>query len=102
MLYKHVGYAIIIHNRILRLRITLIPYQNTQISQQLNLSFRITVLLPFNLTKKSKFNTFAKLKSQENKQNYLFLDELGEEFLGLNGGDIAAIVTPNENAAFDI
>ena len=32
----------------------------------------------------------------------LFLDELGEEAFGLNGGDIATIIPPNENAAFDV
>lgn len=31
-----------------------------------------------------------------------FLDELGEEALGLDGGDVAPVVTPNENAPFDI
>lgn len=32
----------------------------------------------------------------------LFLDELGEEAFGLDGGDIAAVVAPNEDAAFDV
>lgn len=33
---------------------------------------------------------------------YLFLDELGEEALGLNGRDITTEVAPDQNAAFDI
>lgn len=32
----------------------------------------------------------------------LFLDELGEEAFGFNGGDITTVIAPNENAAFDV
>lgn len=32
----------------------------------------------------------------------LFLDELSEEALGLDGGDVAAVVAPDQNAAFDV
>lgn len=32
----------------------------------------------------------------------LFLDKLGEEAFSFNSGDIAAIIAPNENTAFDI
>uniref|UniRef100_A0A2P2K8P6 Uncharacterized protein n=1 Tax=Rhizophora mucronata TaxID=61149 RepID=A0A2P2K8P6_RHIMU len=49
VLYKHVCDSIIIHHRILRLRIS------------------------------------------------LFLDELGEEALGLDGGDVATVVAPHQN-----
>lgn len=33
---------------------------------------------------------------------YLFLDELGEETLGLSSRDIATVVAPNQNSAFDV
>jgi hypothetical protein len=32
----------------------------------------------------------------------LFLDELGEEAFGFDGGDIATVVAPDENATFDV
>lgn len=32
----------------------------------------------------------------------LFLDELGEEALGLNSRDIAPVITPHQNATFDV
>jgi len=32
----------------------------------------------------------------------LFFNEFGEEAFGFDGGDIAAVVTPNEDAAFDV
>lgn len=39
-------------------------------------------------------------KSKRKKD--LFVDELSEEALGLDGGDVATIVAPDENAAFDV
>ena len=32
----------------------------------------------------------------------LFIDEFGEETFGFDGGDVAAVVTPDEDAAFDV
>ena len=32
----------------------------------------------------------------------LFLDELGEEALGLNSRDIAPVIAPHQNSAFDV
>lgn len=32
----------------------------------------------------------------------LFFYELGEEAFGFEGGDIATVIAPNENAAFDV
>jgi hypothetical protein len=32
----------------------------------------------------------------------LFIDEFGEESFGFDGGDVAAVVTPDEDAAFDV
>ena len=40
----------------------------------------------------------TKLKKKTN----LFLDELGEETLGLNSRDITTIVAPDQNATFDV
>jgi len=54
VLDEHVGHAVVVHNRILSLRIG------------------------------------------------LFFDEFGEEAFGVEGGDIAAVVAPDEDAAFDV
>lgn len=32
----------------------------------------------------------------------LFIDEFGEETFGFDGGDVAAVVTPDEDATFDV
>lgn len=32
----------------------------------------------------------------------LFLEELGEKALGLNGSDVATVVAPHQNAALDV
>lgn len=39
---------------------------------------------------------------QYQREAHLLLDELLEEALGLNGGDITAVVAPNQNAALDV
>ena len=41
-------------------------------------------------------------KGNKIRKRNLFLDELREEAFGLSGGDVAAVVTPDENATFDI
>ena len=33
---------------------------------------------------------------------HLFLDEFGEETLGLSSGDVAAVIAPDEDATFDV
>lgn len=32
----------------------------------------------------------------------LFIDEFGEAFFSLNGSDIASVIAPNKNTAFDV
>lgn len=39
---------------------------------------------------------------EEERKGDLFLDELGEEAFGVDGGDVATVVAPNQDAAFDV
>lgn len=87
MLNKHIRNTVIVNNRILRLFISL-----TKKKRKLKLElYKITarsVNLNLDLRNGSGMN--------------LFIDEFGEETFGFDGGDVAAVVTPDEDAAFDV
>lgn len=57
--------------------------------------------LELTLTKNQTTLIYQEIADEETRI-YLLLDELGKEALRLDGGDIAAVVVPHQNAALDV
>jgi len=83
VLDEHVGHAVVVHNRILSLRIGLQQKEKQEElgAREWECEIRFT---------------------RERKRWNLFFDEFGEEAFGVEGGDVAAVVAPDEDAAFDV
>ena len=83
MLNEHVGDAVVEHDRILRLRIGL-RWKGEELESE-----------------DSRCESEWKREERWSGRN-LFLDELGEEAFSVDGGDVASVVAPDEDAAFDV
>lgn len=83
MLYEHIRNTVIVNNRILTLFISLTKKIDSFIKTSCGVWIWIWIW------------------ENEVKWN-LLVDEFGEEALSFNGGDVAAVVTPDEDAAFDV